>query len=320
MNTIFKTFGIPIPYPLPIDGDWVRIHCGVDGQPNYIFGIDGLKSFYEAGAGIYSRGKDGKLEYWFDWYDKEKNERIAVNKSINEIKGVLRSKKFRMPETDISVTFNRIKELMDRDRKRDVLSFIETKIKQISWQDLKIGDMPMPEVRIRNKKQKQPVIKTTVVRYVDSFDLLDLLAHPYGQILLGHATNDNETVSLSEEDHPGIFKFVKAGLYKRFFYLLEKVDGIRCCGSRAMDFIEQASFYFQDETKTIVEIYFNNEFRHELKRGFFDKYIKEHEPKLIDINLFDDVKQPSEEEIRKSELEDQRYQRFLGLQAENLFS
>ncbi|UXE67945.1 MAG: hypothetical protein KA713_04965 [Chryseotalea sp. WA131a] len=48
METKFKTFGTPTSFPLPIDGDWVRIHCGVGGHPNYIFGIEGLKAFYES--------------------------------------------------------------------------------------------------------------------------------------------------------------------------------------------------------------------------------------------------------------------------------
>jgi hypothetical protein len=47
-----KTFGVPIKTPLPVEGDWVRIQCGVDGNPNYIFGKIGLKEFFEAGAGI----------------------------------------------------------------------------------------------------------------------------------------------------------------------------------------------------------------------------------------------------------------------------
>ena len=93
MKTKFKTFGKTTSFPLPIDGDWVRIHCGVDGQPNYIFGIDGLKSFYEAGAGIYSRDKHGKpehpLEYWLNWYEKEKTERIKVSATIEDIKKLL---------------------------------------------------------------------------------------------------------------------------------------------------------------------------------------------------------------------------------------
>jgi hypothetical protein len=93
MKALFKNFGKPIPFPLPTDGDWVRIHCGVDGQPNYIFGINGLKSFYEAGAGIYSRGKDGKpeepLEYWLTWYEQQKYERINVCATIEEIKNLL---------------------------------------------------------------------------------------------------------------------------------------------------------------------------------------------------------------------------------------
>lgn len=101
METKFKTFGTPTSFPLPIDGDWVRIHCGVDGHPNYIFGIEGLKAFYEAGAGIYSRNKQGKPEdplgYWITWYEKEKDERIKVSSTIDEIKNLLTSKPERLP-------------------------------------------------------------------------------------------------------------------------------------------------------------------------------------------------------------------------------
>jgi hypothetical protein len=94
----FKTFGQALTFPLPIDGDWVRIQCGVDGQPNYIFGLEGLEQFYEAGAGIYSRNENGKpqesLRHWIDWYQKERDERIAVSKTIGEIKEILRTGSF----------------------------------------------------------------------------------------------------------------------------------------------------------------------------------------------------------------------------------
>lgn len=93
METNFKTFGPPVPFPLPIDGDWVRINCGIDGQPNYIFGLDGLKAFYKAGAGIYSRDKNGNpenpFEYWLSWYEKERKDRINVSATVEEIKRVL---------------------------------------------------------------------------------------------------------------------------------------------------------------------------------------------------------------------------------------
>jgi len=77
----FKTFGLPLPFPLDINADWVRIQCGVDGDPNYIFGIDGIKAFYAAGAGIYTR-ENGKpkdsLQYWITWYEKEREDRIRT--------------------------------------------------------------------------------------------------------------------------------------------------------------------------------------------------------------------------------------------------
>lgn len=88
----FRTFGNPLPFPLNIHDDWVRIQCGVDGTPNYIFGMDGLNDFYLAGAGIYSR-KNGRpkdsLEYWITWYEKEKTERIKVNSLIGDVKSLL---------------------------------------------------------------------------------------------------------------------------------------------------------------------------------------------------------------------------------------
>lgn len=97
METTFKTFGTVASFPLPIDGDWVRIHCGVNGEPNYIFGLEGLKLFYESGAGIYSRGKNGEpedsLEFWKTWYEREKYERIMVSSTIEEIKKLLVSQK-----------------------------------------------------------------------------------------------------------------------------------------------------------------------------------------------------------------------------------
>lgn len=94
----FKTFGIALSFPLPVDADWVRIQCGVDGKPNYIFGLSGLKEFYEAGAGIYSQNEKGKpkesLQHWIDWYEKERAERIGVTKTIAEIKAIVSNKNF----------------------------------------------------------------------------------------------------------------------------------------------------------------------------------------------------------------------------------
>ncbi len=94
METKFKTFGNPLTFPLPMNADWVRIQCGADGQPNYIFGIDGLKAFYNAGTGIYCRDKDGRptetLEHWITWYEKEKDERIKSYSIIQEIKSIVR--------------------------------------------------------------------------------------------------------------------------------------------------------------------------------------------------------------------------------------
>jgi hypothetical protein len=93
MNTTFKCYGTPLEFPLPVDGDWVRIQCGVDGKPNYIFGISGLKLFYEDGAGIYSRDSQGKpensFEYWEEWYLKERDERIKVTATIQDIKQII---------------------------------------------------------------------------------------------------------------------------------------------------------------------------------------------------------------------------------------
>ncbi len=91
----FKSFGTPINFPLPIDSDWVRIHCGVNGEPNYIFGIEGLIKFYEAGTGIYTRRNgrpDESLEYWITWYENEKSERIKSYKLIQDIKNILQTK------------------------------------------------------------------------------------------------------------------------------------------------------------------------------------------------------------------------------------
>lgn len=98
MDTTFKCFGSPIAFPLPVDGDWVRIQCGVDGSPNYIFGLSGLKAFYEAGSGIYTR-ENGKpkdsIEYWINWYEKEKQERILISKTISEIKEIINNPHFK---------------------------------------------------------------------------------------------------------------------------------------------------------------------------------------------------------------------------------
>lgn len=100
METKFKCFGTPLSFPLEIDGDWVRIQCGIDGEPNYIFGLPGLKEFFEAGAGIYSRDKDGKptqtLQQWQDWYEAQKKERIEVSKQIEEIKSLTQKVRFKI--------------------------------------------------------------------------------------------------------------------------------------------------------------------------------------------------------------------------------
>lgn len=92
METKFKCFGVPLSFPLPMDGDWVRIQCGVDGEPNYIFGVEGVKEFYEDGAGIYSQynGKPtNTLEYWLMWYENEKDERIRSYSLIQDIKQLI---------------------------------------------------------------------------------------------------------------------------------------------------------------------------------------------------------------------------------------
>ena len=90
----FKTFGKPLTPPLPVNADWVRIQSGVDGEPNYIFGVEGLKEFYAAGTGIYCRDKEGRptetLDHWITWYEKEKKERIEVYASIQEIKKIVK--------------------------------------------------------------------------------------------------------------------------------------------------------------------------------------------------------------------------------------
>jgi len=92
----FKTFGQALEFPLDINADWVRIQCGVDGNPNYIFGIEGLHEFYKAGAGIYSRENgqpQDSLEYWITWYNHEKEERIKSYSLIQDIKQILRTVK-----------------------------------------------------------------------------------------------------------------------------------------------------------------------------------------------------------------------------------
>jgi hypothetical protein len=92
--TAFRCFGDALPFPLAIEGDWVRIQCGVNGDPNYIFGRKGIEEFYNAGTGIYTRenGKPSQsLQYWIDWYEKEKTERIQSYATIQEIKALVRS-------------------------------------------------------------------------------------------------------------------------------------------------------------------------------------------------------------------------------------
>jgi len=95
----FRTFGKPLPFPLDVDADWVRIHCGVDGNPNYIFGEEGLIEFLKAGAGIYHR-KDGKptqsIEELRNWYNKEKAERIGVTQKINQIKNIIKNSRIKL--------------------------------------------------------------------------------------------------------------------------------------------------------------------------------------------------------------------------------
>jgi hypothetical protein len=195
-----------------------------------------------------------------------------------------------------------------------VIAFIETKISLMKWQSLTLGQMPMPEIATRErKKEKRQLIKPTTVRYADSFDLLDVLAHPYGEIFLRHAANENKTLCLSEQDQPGIFKFVNAARYKRFHYSLERA----LC---SIEFIPQVNFHFREANKTYVEIFFHREFQNELKRGFFDKYIKEHVPTLIDIDLLEDVRPRSEEKVRESELEDQHDRIRLEREAEEFYN
>jgi hypothetical protein len=93
METTFKCYGTPLPFPLVIDADWVRIQCGVDGNPNFIFGTEGVEQFYKAGAGIYTREK-GKpkdsLQYWINWYQNERSERIKTYALIQDIKKLVR--------------------------------------------------------------------------------------------------------------------------------------------------------------------------------------------------------------------------------------
>lgn len=95
----FKTFGQALTFPLDINADWVRIQCGVDGKPNWIFGIEGVKDFYNTGAGIYSRDNYGKpkdsLQHWITWYNAEKEERIKIYSCIQEIKQLLSSNKIK---------------------------------------------------------------------------------------------------------------------------------------------------------------------------------------------------------------------------------
>lgn len=187
-----------------------------------------------------------------------------------------------------------------------VRMFIQQKAQLVKWQGLKITSWPeriLPSASLPQEKEKKPkpIKQRPTPKYSDSLIALDFFFHPYGKRIIDFAKKRIQDIRFYEVEMPGVFKFMRLFLSKSM--VSQNIKN----GFRSHDYLENSvKFYFE---KSGAPLYVDFRLHENLlidvnksndPRGWgISSFQLEGEPKEINLELLDEVKAPSEEEIEK---------------------